>query len=127
MGAFSSIKAKVAGISAAAASIYGIYRLVENLPERMEAFREGNYVEAFLGEKWAKILNPDVYADEDTKQAEASSDENTKTEESSQEEQASSEDSNAELARDPGLTAETDAILASVDGGSTITESYEME
>lgn len=126
MGAFSSIKAKVAGISAAAASIYGIYRLVENLPERMEAFREGNYVEAFLGEKWAKILNPDAYADEDMKQAEASSDENTKTEESSQEEQASSEDSNAELARDPGLTAETDAILASVDGGSAITESYEM-
>lgn len=116
MGAFSSIKAKVAGISAAAASIYGIYRLVENLPERMEAFREGNYVEAFLGEKWAKILNPDAYADEDTKQAEASSDENTKTEESSQEEQA----------RDPDLAAETDAILASVDGGSAITESYEM-
>lgn len=126
MGAFSSIKAKVAGISAAAASIYGIYRLVENLPERMEAFREGNYVEAFLGEKWAKILNPDAYADEDAKQAEASSNENTKTEESSQEEQASSEDSKTEQVRDPGLAAETDAILASVDGGSTITESYEM-
>lgn len=126
MGAFSSIKAKVAGISAAAASIYGIYRLVENLPERMEAFREGNYVEAFLGEKWAKILNPDAYADEDTKQAEASSNENTKTEESSQEEQASSEDSKTEQVRDPGLAAETDAILASADGGSTITESYEM-
>lgn len=126
MGAFSSIKAKVAGISAAAASIYGIYRVVEDLPERMEAFKEGNYVEAFLGEKWAKILKPDAYADEDTKQAEASSNENTKTEESSQEEQASSEDSKTEQVRDPSLAAETDAILASVDGGSTITESYEM-
>lgn len=126
MGAFSSIKAKVAGISAAAASIYGIYRVIENLPERMEAFKEGNYVEAFLGEKWAKVLNPDAYADEDTKQAEASSNENTKTEESSQEEQASSEESKTEQARDPDLAAETDAILASVDGGSAITESYEM-
>lgn len=126
MGAFSSIKAKVAGISAAAASIYGIYRVVENLPERIEAFKEGNYVEAFLGEKWAKILNPDVYADEDTKQSEASSDEDVKSEEPSQEEQVSSEDSKTEQIRDPSLAAETDAILASVDGGSTITESYEM-
>lgn len=126
MGAFSSIKAKVAGISATAASIYGIYRLVENLPERMEAFKEGNYVEAFLGKKWAKILNPDAYTDTDTKQSEASSDEDIKSEDPSQEEQTSSEESNVEHARDPGLAAETDAILSSVDGGSTITESYEM-
>lgn len=126
MGAFSSIKAKVAGISATAVSIYGIYRVVENLPERMEAFKEGNYVEAFLGKKWAKILNPDAYTDTDTKQSEASSDEDIKSEEPSQEEQASSEDSNVEHARDPSLAAETDAILVSVDGGSTITESYEM-
>ncbi len=126
MGAFSSIKAKVAGISAAAASIYGIYRVIEKLPERMEAFEEGNYVEAFLGEKWAKILSPDAYTDEDTKQVEAASDKNAKTKELSQEEQASSEDSKTEQARDPGLAAETDAILASV-GGSTFTESYEME
>ena len=125
MGAFSSIKAKVAGISATAASIYGIYRLVENLPERMEAFKEGNYVEAFLGKKWAKILNPDTYTDTDTKQSEASSDEDVKSEEPSQEEQASSEESNVEHARDPSLAAETDVILSSVDGGSTITESYE--
>lgn len=125
MGAFSSIKAKVAGISAAAASVYGIYRMLENLPERMEAFKEGNYVEAFLGEKWAKVLNPDAHADQDTKQAEAESDGNTKTE-SSQEEQAASDESKTEQERDPGLAAETDAILASVSGGSTITESYEM-
>lgn len=125
MGAFSSIKAKVAGISATAASIYGIYRMLENLPERMEAFKEGNYVEAFLGEKWAKVLNPDAYADQDTKQAEAESDGNAKTE-SSQEEQAASDESKTEQERDPGLAAETDAILASVSGGSTITESYEM-
>lgn len=58
MGVFSSIKAKVAGISAAAASIYGIYRVIENLPERMEAFKEGNYVEAFLGEKMGKNFEP---------------------------------------------------------------------
>lgn len=77
--------------------------------------------------KWAKILSPDAYADEDTKQAEAASDENAKTEESSQGEQTSSEESKTEQARDPGLAAETDAILASVDGGSTFTESYEME
>lgn len=123
MGAFSSIKAKVAGISATAAGIYGIYRMLEKLPERMEAFKEGNYVEAFLGEKWARILNPDAYKEDETKQAEADSDENTK---SSQEEQTVSDASSTGQTRDPGLAAETDAILASAGGSFASTESYEM-
>lgn len=80
----------------------------------------------FLAKKWAKILNPDAYTDTDTKQSEASSDEDIKSEDPSQEEQTSSEESNVEHARDPGLATETDAILASVDDGSMIIESYEM-
>lgn len=123
MGAFSSIKAKAAGISAAAAGLYGVYLTLEKLPDRIEAFKEGNYVEAFLGEKWAKILNPDAYTDDDAKQADS---EDTKTEESSQEDDMSSDVQTADQIRDPGLAAETDAILASVDGGSMLAESYEM-
>lgn len=67
MGFFSSIQAKVAAISVSAMSVYSIAKM---LPKRLEAFNEGNYVEAFLGKKWAKILDPDAYADENTKGAE---------------------------------------------------------
>lgn len=67
MGFFSSIQAKVTAISVTAMSAYSIVKM---LPERLEAFNEGNYAEAFLGKKWAKILNPDAYADEDTKETE---------------------------------------------------------
>lgn len=67
MGVFSSIQAKVAAISVTATSTYNV---IKTLPERLEAFNEGHYVEAFLGKKWAKVLNPDAYADEDVQETE---------------------------------------------------------
>lgn len=68
MSAWKSITAKA---SAIAVTMAAASRVLKMLPDRIEAFNEGKYAEAFLGKKWAKILDPDAYSDENT-QPEAS-------------------------------------------------------
>ena len=129
MGFFSSIQAKVAAISATA---YSAYHIVKMLPERLEAFNEGNYVEAFLGEKWAKVLNPDAYAGEDTKETETEKEIGADAHSSELEEaknfdvelSTSAYSSDAKQTRDPSLQAETDALAALGDTSVSTELSY---
>lgn len=56
MGFFSGITSKVTSI---AASLYMVRRFADSLPERIEAFKEGDYVTAFLGEKIGSLFKHD--------------------------------------------------------------------
>lgn len=62
MGFFSGITAKVTSITA---SLYMVRRLADSLPERIEAFKNGDYVTAFLGEKIGSLFKHEE--DEQTK------------------------------------------------------------
>lgn len=62
MGFFSDITYKVSRISMA---FYAVRRLADSLPERIEAFKEGDYVTAFLGEKIGSLFKPQDEKEED--------------------------------------------------------------
>lgn len=110
MSVFRKITATAASI---AAGYYTITRIADALPERIEAFQEGDYATAFLGKTLGGFFKSEDEASSETEVAEATED---NTEQSVNDESTTT--------RDADLQAETEALS---DIESQSSDSFEYE